>query len=393
MVVDPVRLRKVLGVPAWTWLRARLRKRLAAGRGLPALAVLRAPSEEERRAANALFATPGATGPVRVRLDALTAALQEAGLAVEVRQALEIIDGPIPDRAGDAARDRATWEAIDARARARIPDPHAQLPAIAAAGLWRRMSAGDAQQAAAWVDALAAIVVGCDGLHLGELAARVTGDAHALDRGTPLGRLAVRLLGGDDESWRETWQRAGVVVGETTSTVLTLNLRWAQGPLAGAWNAHAAVREPLVLTARVLAVERAPVPVPVGRLFVCENPTVLEAAARRGCTAPLVCIAGQPGAAALMLLARCNDAELCYHGDFDWAGITIANGLARRFRRFRPWRFTAADLRAADALPGPPLVGEPVAAAWDDDLCTGLRARGRALHEEAVLDVLTKDVR
>ncbi len=388
---DPIRLRKVLGVPAWAWLRTRLRKRLAAGRELPAVVVLREPSAEQRRAANALFATPGATGPVRVRLNALASVLREAGLAGDVPQALITIDGPIPDRLAETARDRATWEAVDTRARARIPDPHDRLPAIAAAGLWRRMSAGDAAQAAVWIDALAAILTGCDGLHLAELAARVTGDAHALDRGTPLGRLAVRLLGGDDESWRETWQRAGVAVGETTSTVLTLGLRWARGPLAAAWNAHAAAHEPLVLTARMLDADCAPAP--VARLFVCENPTVLEAAARRGCHAPLVCIAGQPGAAALALLTRCETSEICYHGDFDWAGITIANGLARRLSRFRPWRFTAEDLRAAAALPGPPLVGDGVMPTWDHTLHAVLQARGHALHEESVLDDLLQDLR
>ncbi len=387
---DLVRLRKVLGVPAWAWLRTRLRRRLAAGRGLPEVAVLRDPGAAERRAANALFATPGVTGPVRVRLDALTVVLREAGLAEDLRQALELIDGPIPDRAGDEARDRATWEAIATRARARIPDPHGQLPAIAAAGLWRRMSAGDAEQAAAWIDALAALVAGCDGLHLAELAARVTGDAHALDRGTPLGRLAVRLLGGEDETWRETWQRAGVAVGEATSTVLTLNLRWARGPLAAAWNAHAAAREPLPLTARMLAGDCAPAPSP--RLYVCENPTVLEAAARRGCGAPLACTAGQPGAAALSLLARFAATDLWYHGDYDWAGIAIGNGLVRRFPRLHPWRFGAADLCAAAAVPGPPLVGEPVAATWDADLRRTLCARGRALHEESVLDTLLEDL-
>jgi uncharacterized protein (TIGR02679 family) len=82
-------------------------------------------------------------------------------------------------------------------------------------------------------------------------------------------------------------------------------------------------------------------------------------------------------------------ARLAYHGDFDWAGIHIANVVVRRHGAV-PWRFCSADYRAARG--GRPLEGSPVAAAWDPDLEAAMLAGGRAVHEEEVLDLLLGDL-
>jgi uncharacterized protein (TIGR02679 family) len=130
---------------------------------------------------------------------------------------------------------------------------------------------------------------------------------------------------------------------------------------------------------------------------VCENPVVVAAAADRwgSSAAPLVCTGGQPSQAVRRLLGILADqgARLLYHGDFDWPGLRIASGL-RESLPLAPWRFAAADYRRALAAgaEGPPLVGEPVAAAWDPDLPPAMAAAGVAVEEEAVLAELVGDL-
>ncbi|MFI1018242.1 DUF2399 domain-containing protein [Streptomyces sp. NPDC020965] len=110
--------------------------------------------------------------------------------------------------------------------------------------------------------------------------------------------------------------------------------------------------EPAVLTLRQLI---RPPEVSAATVRICENSAVLAAApdAHGRHSAPLMCLQGQPSAAALALLRRLHEggATLLYHGDFDWGGPRIASALLRRVP-WRPWRYTAADYRAA-ALTGP----------------------------------------
>lgn len=85
-------------------------------------------------------------------------------------------------------------------------------------------------------------------------------------------------------------------------------------------------------------------------VYVCENPAVVAAAAERlsaGC-APLVCVEGQPKAAAHRLLGQLVEAgaRLLYHGDFDWPGLAIANQLFNRHGA-TAWRFQAAGYEVA----------------------------------------------
>src|SRR5206468_10765391 len=97
---------------------------------------------------------------------------------------------------------------------------------------------------------------------------------------------------------------------------------------------------------------------------------VAEAANRLGtASAPLVCANTHPGAAATVLLRQlaAAGARLRYHGDFDWPGIAIANGITARFG-VRPWRLDAGAYRSAADADGPPLRGRLVTASWDPAL-------------------------
>ncbi|MCY7405071.1 MAG: DUF2399 domain-containing protein [Cryobacterium sp.] len=132
-------------------------------------------------------------------------------------------------------------------------------------------------------------------------------------------------------------------------------------------------------------------------MFVCENPAVVAAAADRfGADVPsLVCVNGQPGAAVIRLLTRLVDggAVLRYHGDFDAGGLAIARTLAWS-APWLPWRFGAADYRAAcessqstAAFSG--AVGET---AWDPDLAVAMEDLRLRVEEESVLSELLGDL-
>ncbi len=132
---------------------------------------------------------------------------------------------------------------------------------------------------------------------------------------------------------------------------------------------------------------------------MCENPRVLEAALDAGCRRAVVCTLGQPTVVVTLLLEqlRSAGAELRYHGDFDWPGITIANLLVGTHQCF-PWRFGATDYldalaRLAPVLSELPVLGaDPVAACWDEQLTSVMAAAGRAVHEEFLLDELLADL-
>lgn len=165
---------------------------------------------------------------------------------------------------------------------------------------------------------------------------------------------------GSGAQWRrEAWASAGLLRDDVSSTVLSLNLR---GSPALDWMADAG--EPTVLTLRQLTRGLPDPTTPIVR--ICENPAVLSAAADRyGADCPaLVCLQGQPSAAALTLLRHlhAHGATLLYHGDFDWGGLRIGRNLLCHVP-WRPWRYTAVDYRtAAAASRGPRLTGTPATA-------------------------------
>ncbi|MDR3202111.1 MAG: DUF2399 domain-containing protein [Bifidobacteriaceae bacterium] len=137
---------------------------------------------------------------------------------------------------------------------------------------------------------------------------------------------------------------------------------------------------------------------PGGVIFASENPSVVEtiaaaarAAPERRDLAPLVCTAGQANSAVIALLERLasQGARVCYHGDFDWAGLRIAASLAARID-WLPWEFGAGEYRAAVSAArasgaAVPLRGAPAASPWDPDLAVAMAQANLAIEEEAVL--------
>lgn len=398
--VDMARLRRLLGGPDLGWLVERARRRMEREEPLTGSVSLSAPSDAQRRAAERLLGRPpGGGGSLTVRLDAVDAVLRRSEVSPDgLAAAVVALTGPVvPARQTRAEEDRA-WRAAYG--------PLDQLPALAAwaerlqvDGVVRRLARTPRaahELLASTARALRELPVD-PAVSLPAFAARVLGSAHALDDGTPLATLTlsgIRALTGFPEGsgtgWRrEAWASAGLLRDELSSTVLTLGLR---GTPALDWLTTNG--EPAVLTLRQLGSGAVPL-APGGAVRVCENPAVVAAAAdaHGAHCPPLVCLQGQPSAAALTLLRRMADhgASLHYHGDFDWGGLRIAAALLARVP-WTPWRYTAADYRAAARDSALPLTGLPASSPWDPPLAEALAGHGVRVEEEMVLDTLLADL-
>lgn len=417
--VDVARLRRLLGAPELAWLVDRVRRRMAREQPLTGVVSLTGAAAAQRAAVERLLGrAPRPGSSLSVSLSAVDAVLRRAGIAPGgLAEAVIVLTGPLVPDAETARAEADAWD----RAWAPVAHLRESRPGLApwyerlrSSGLVRRLTGGDPATAAVLLADLAAVLrelpapgveSGVEsGVELGLHAARTCGDAHALDDDRPLATLAlgaVRVLTGHPPGtgaeWRrEAWAAAGLLKDELSSTVLTLGLPGDSHSATG--RALAALREagqPAVLTLRQLA--RTAHRVFPATVRVCENPVVVSAAADRlgaDCP-PLICLQGQPSAAALLLLRALSrgGARVLFHGDFDWGGLRIAGRLLTQIR-WLPWRYTAADyLTAARAHPRTtPLTGPPAPAAWDPELARAMTATGRRIEEELLLTDLLNDL-
>ncbi|MFF4825764.1 TIGR02679 family protein [Streptomyces sp. NPDC001312] len=405
--IDQQRLFRLLGGPELAWLVDRCRRRMERDEPLTGPVTLATPTAAERAAAERLLGrAPGTGRSLSMRLDTVDAVLRRSGVSPDgLAAAVTALTGPVPRLADVREQEVNAWRdayaPLDNLIRTVRPELADWADRLRQDGRIRRLARtphaahtllGDAAQALRGLPADPA-------LSLPAFAARVLGDAHALDDGTPLATLVlsgIRALtgfpDGSGAEWRrEAWASAGLLKDALSSTVLTLGLR---GTLALDWTADRG--EPTVLTLRQLT--RTPPRTAPTVVYICENPTVLATAAdtHGPVCPPLVCLQGQPSAAALTLLRHleAHGSALLYHGDFDWGGLRIATALLRRVP-WRPWRYTAGDYRRAAATAtalAPPLTGTPTTAEWDPDLGPALSELGVRIEEETVLDDLMADL-
>jgi uncharacterized protein (TIGR02679 family) len=369
---------------------------------------------EERHALAGLLGRPVANDRVTFDLADLDRRLREGGAATGLVGAAEWMRGPLVDRPGRrlARADAAArvWAAgrrgLDETGLAGAPWAEAWFEDLRRAGTLARVSAERGERLfGAAVRCLAAIphVSGDPPCGRGELASRVTGDAHGLDDGSLLGALVLRAAAVivaapyplTASGRRALWRTVGVLADEVSTTVLTAGLRtgresWLAERTRAGWESHLTIRD----------LRRIDVRVPDdGVVYVCENPRVLEAAVDAGSRRALVCSQGQPAVvvtALLGLLAQ-GASELRYHGDFDWPGISIANLMVSSYQ-CRPWQFGSVDyLEALARLAAvvaelPPLNGAQVVSCWDAQLTTEMAGAGRAVHEELLLNDLIAEL-
>lgn len=407
MKPDLERLRTVLGKPELGWFLKRLRARLERGMELTGTVTLGAPSADERRAVDALLGRPPSRGAsLTVRLETIEEILRRGKLAPDLASAVETLTGPIENRAAREREREVAWGRMWNDARGRVSGRDrilSWLDEIDASGLLARLAGRDPRTAGSLLERALDVVLRLpvSGRTLPELAASIAGDSHALDAGKPLATLVLQAVTAwtgqpvhDAASRRDAWAEVGVFADDLSLSVLTLNLPGDGETLIGrTLRLHGDSGEPCRLTLRGLLREPPGWPSEPSTAYVCENPAVVAAAADRlgPRSAPLVCVEGQPNTAARRLLEGLTEAgwTLRYHGDFDWGGVRIANLVMDRHGA-KPWRFDTAAYRATSG--GTPLTGEPVEARWDADLAPAMRAEGRAVHEEQVLEGLLGDL-
>jgi uncharacterized protein (TIGR02679 family) len=370
-----------------------------------------APSDAERRAIIGLTGQyrDARTAQVSVRLTDLDRAVRET-TGRGLPDLLTEIGGPLRDRPAERSALATARDAAAAAARASALHDACDwyrdwLAEVAADGTLPRLIGQGEQARLGQAVRVLEHLAGRAGapVLLPALAADVTGDTKALGHGTVLSTLVLRALAiktglgrpSGAEERRGLWEAADVVVDDLASRVLVLNMP-AEGPGLAEWLAGAArLGVPFYVTLHQLMT--LPPRIPGALVHVCENPAVLRrAAADLGPrSAPLICTEGRPSTAFHQLAAAVTGGggRLCYHGDFDWPGLAIANSVMRRHGA-GPWRMGAADYLAGVGADNEHvrLTGAPQPTPWDPELREVMAATGRVLYEESVSDALITDL-
>jgi len=348
----------------------------------------------------ALTSLLGGPPAARVPLDALEVALVRRAVGTDLDDALARLGHP-PRAEAIRRRERA----------ARRADAHAALAHSVGAWpeAWATGWAEDVRRRGLVGDLDPAAVVGLVGgvrrlldrapaadVGRTELAAQLYGSAHALDPGTrraALTVLALRQVVGPLDG-RELWEAAGIVPDRVSAPALTWRL-----PVVGVSPLDRQVRVategglPVHITLLALRRHRLTVPA-ASRVFVVENPRLVEAAMERQLSACVVAGNGNPSTAVTELVSqlRSGGADIRYHGDFDAPGIAICARM--HAAGVRPWRMAAADYAAALAQAEATDLALDVDTRdcadtpWDPELARAFRTDGRIIHEELLADEL-----
>lgn len=393
--IDTQRLNRLLAGDGLADLRKRLRQRFTRSDAPPEQFTLTRLTAHERTAlAGLLGRARSDAASMRISHTEIDRALQRAGLAPDLRAALEALDGPIVDHGARRERDRRAWAGVFADLA-----PGALANAVedsALQGVVKRLAENDPARGRNLLTDAQRVLgeLPAHGISRSRLAAYTLDDAHGLDQGRPVATILRRALdpAGALPRMRDVWATQGVLVSALAKPVAVLNLAASgDGPTDRILEPARRNGEPLHLSLRAL-LQHPPDWRHGQQVFVCENPDVLAAAADElgAVSPPMVCLDGQLSAAPRTLLDQLQaaDCRFAYHGDFDWPGVRIANGIFARYHA-RPWRFSADDYRPRA---GPGLQGGPVEAIWDPALAARMHATGLAVHEEAQLPELLQDL-
>jgi uncharacterized protein (TIGR02679 family) len=340
--------------------------------------------------------------------------LRDSGTAPGgLAEAVTRLTGPLRDRNRERADLAAAWSAAFASLDAALAGRDELAPWrgwLDATGVVRRL-APEPGHARLLLAQVAAVLrqLPSRGIPIGQLAAECCGDAHALDDGRPVGTLvlsAVRALArlpfaaeGAADSRRAAWAAVGVHLDELSSLALCLGLPGDTRTALGRTLASCSEAGQLtMLTLRQLRCHEEALR--AARVRICENPVVIATAADElgARCQPLVCVGGQPSAAAwrLLELLAVGGAEFGYHGDFDWGGVRIARTVRQRVN-WRPWSYDHQAYEAAVSAAHPltplaVLAGKPAATPWDPELASAMRHCNVRIEEELTLDALLQDL-
>lgn len=341
-----------------TWARlpgprkvlAAARRRLEAGHGLDGSPLRVDLTPGERSEVGRLLGMSWERSGRAVGAKALATAVE--GYGATVTGLLAVTGDPVRDLR--AAKESARQNAAAERMRAAAALRDAGIPA-ATASAWldrRGLPTAGSGQLLGLAERCARVWSALPQLESGRilltvLAATALDDPHALDRGSPAATAVLRLLGHDlpdsTEAWRMAWEEHGIDCDPVSSRVLVLNLP-LDGDAPCARLTQAAGPEPLWLTLRSLTGSFR-MAVPASDVYVCENPSVLIAAADQlgESSRPLVCTNGRPSAATLRLLTGLAEGGASIHAraDDDTAGQAIIATVRSAVPSAKLWRFEA----------------------------------------------------
>ncbi|MEZ5704820.1 MAG: TIGR02679 domain-containing protein [Burkholderiaceae bacterium] len=193
---------------------------------------------------------PRPTQSVRIDIARFDAALQDAGIANSLHEALQMLDGPIVNRAEAKAEPAVTLVQRHRRSRRLHPSLCAWLQGSSAVGLLKRVSKQEAQTAHLLLQQAHEVLQRLQprGLTRAQLAADALSNAHALDNGQAVATVVLATLqhgastGEQEQSpseettdeadgvrrpserVRDIWARSGVLVNELARPALFLNL-------------------------------------------------------------------------------------------------------------------------------------------------------------------------
>ena len=424
----------------------RLEKKLSQGEGLSGRIRLSALTETQSRRIKELTGSGSRGRAVTVDLDAFTEIVCNTGRFQSLRQAVEVALGyPVENRRAKRIQVSQDWQSAWERAAELIHtmefaantsgDSISNNVSVVGNVGARRLSEESLIQKESLLNCLADLrkgwlvrvtnrdanaafeliqkaigvlkVLPVEPVPLPIFSAERTGDAHGLDNHRTLGKLCLRFLAScwRDERpdlkralWRRrVWESVGVVTDELSASVLALNLPAVGESLTDRMiQQHKSAGMPCRLTFRHLRLHP-PQFANVTKetpLFVCENPSVIAAAADRltqWCP-PMVCVEGMPNLTCWSVLRRLDRCgfRINYHGDFDWGGIRIANKLFEAFA-FQPWRFSSTDHRVISTSHRR-LKPPRAEALWDSQLSEKIQNSCVSVEEESVIASLLSDL-
>ncbi len=313
MAPDVARLRVLFEQPGLQWIMARLAERMARGRPLSGLIANEQATSDERRALDDLLGRRSTVGSrLSLDLSILEETLRSAGLAGCLQDAVIACRGPVENGRAQAERQRDEWEMMLNAARSHCagqPELVGWVDALARDGTLKRLSHGNVATAANLLASAQRVLSRAPSAEilLASLAADCAGNSHALDRGQPLATLCLRAIaivhGIDGQrsanARRKAWAAVGVIIDDLSAPVLIFNLRAAvSSGLEQLLDLYRRQGQPAFLTYRQLQSGNMfePLDPTMRTVFVCENPSIVSAAAREigNHCPPLVCTNGQP---------------------------------------------------------------------------------------------------
>lgn len=419
-LADDDRLQRLLGGNHLASLRKRLRRRferLPLNSEIESFRIGKLTAAEYAAMASLLGRPQRRADSLLIDVRLIDAAFRNSGIASSLRDALERLDGPIVNLAGERLQSQALWS--DAIKRCSHPGFARLLQTPTGIGLLKRLAKGAPSAASQLCRRVEAVLqrLPANGITRSQLAAEELGDAHALDSGRATATLVlaacrqdatpltldpkddpINVSASEDrqgilERDRDVWAKAGVLVNELARPVLFLNL-----PVPATERYGWPPGEPSYASLRLLLRSPRGWQVADRNVYVCENANLLAIAADFWGTscAPMVCTDGMPAAAQRYLLLQLASAgaRLLYHGDFDWPGVRIGNHVMQEHGA-QPWRFCADDyetaLRATPFI-AEPLTGKTAEAIWDPALTKVMQQHRVSIAEEGLAASLLADL-